>query len=52
MKITRYVNGQKRTKPFDANTIIENEEISNVISRVNRRISGLKAEINNGAENE
>lgn len=52
MKITRYVNGQKRTKPFDEEMVIENEEISSVISRVNRRVSGLKAEINNGAENE
>ena len=52
MKITRYVNGQKRTKPFDTNMIIENEEISSVISRVNRRISNYEAEINNGAENE
>ncbi len=51
MKITRYVNGQKRTKPFDVDMIIENEEISNVISRVNHRL-GVKSEINNGAENE
>ncbi len=52
MEIIRYVNGQKRTKPFDTNTIIENEEISRVISRVNLRISGLNENINNGAENE
>ena len=52
MKITRYVNGQKRTKPFDGETVIENEDISSIITRVNRRISGLKVEINNGAENE
>lgn len=52
MKITRYVNGQKRIKPFDTSTVIENEEISSVISRVNHRVSGLKAETNNGAENE
>lgn len=52
MKITRYVNGQKRTKPFDEETVIENEEISSVISRVNRRISRLQAELKNGAENE
>ncbi len=52
MKITRYVNGQKRTKPFNTDIVIENEEISSVISRVNRRISGLKAEVDNGAENE
>lgn len=55
MKITRYVNGKKTTEPFDSSTVIEKDEISSAISRVNRRLSGLQTERNlniSGAENE
>jgi len=55
MKITRYVNGKRTTKPFDDSTVIEKAEISSVISRVNHRLSGLQTETNSnisGAEDE
>ena len=55
MRITRYVNGKRVTKPFNSDTVIENSEISQAINRVNRRLLGTD-EINrlnsHGAENE
>ena len=40
MKITRFVNGQKVTKPLNSETVIKNEVISQTINKVNERIKG------------
>ncbi len=38
MKITRFVNGQKISKPLGTDTVIKNEIISTIIENVNRRL--------------
>lgn len=38
MKITRFVNGQKISKPLGTDTVIKNEIISATIDAVNRRL--------------
>lgn len=46
MKITRFVNGQKITKPLSAETIIKNEIVAHTIEKVNKR---LKNTVNSSA---
>ncbi len=38
MKVTRFVNGSKITKPIDSETIIKSDVISNTINHVNLRL--------------
>ena len=38
MKITRFVNGSKRTEPLTAETVIKNQVVANTIKKVNQRL--------------
>ncbi|MBQ9737688.1 MAG: hypothetical protein IJV86_04745 [Clostridia bacterium] len=38
MKVTRFVNGSKLTKPIDDGMVIENQVILNTIEHVNQRL--------------
>jgi hypothetical protein len=38
MKVTRFVNGSKITKPIDDGMVIENQVILNTIEHVNQRL--------------
>ena len=38
MKVTRFVNGSKVTKPIDDGMVIENQVILNTIEHVNQRL--------------
>ena len=41
MRITRYINGKKLTKPYESRLLIENDIVASTIEKVNRRLNNI-----------
>ncbi|MBR5614450.1 MAG: hypothetical protein IKW64_04015 [Clostridia bacterium] len=55
MRIIRYINGKRVSKPFDNSIIVDKNEISQAINSANRRLRGTdnrNIHANFGLENE
>ncbi len=55
MRITRYINGKRVSKPFDSSIVIDKNEILQAINSANRRLRSIDNRniyADFGAENE